>query len=333
MSRHFISPVITALVALGAVFFFGGTAAFFTAALLVLLEVTLSFDNAVVNAKVLMKMTPRWQQRFLTWGMIIAVLGTRLVLPVLIVSAAAWVSPFLIAQLAFFSPAEYGALLSNAHELINAFGAVFLLMISLKYFLDEEKKIHWIHFIERHLTIWGRVEALEIFIGLAVLTALSFLVPGDVRAMVLTAGIIGMILFIAMEGIVSAFSIETKGQEKASAAGQGLALFIYLNILDSAFSLDGVVGAFALTSSILAIVVGLGVGAYFVRSLTVYLVEKRSLESLLYLEHGAHWAIFGLAASMFTSLLIPVPEIITGTIGMAFVLAAYYSSLRLNGLK
>ncbi|MEK9177041.1 MAG: DUF475 domain-containing protein, partial [Patescibacteria group bacterium] len=96
----------------------------------------------------------------------------------------------------------------------------------------------------------------------------------------------------------------------------------------SAFSLDGVVGAFALTSAIPVIAVGLGIGAYFVRSLTIYMVRERTLETLRYLEHGAHWAIFGLAGSMFANLIVEVPELVTGGIGFVFLVAAYYSSLR-----
>jgi hypothetical protein len=120
-----------------------------------------------------------------------------------------------------------------------------------------------------------------------------------------------------MEGLAGTFARQVKQAEAA-----GLALFLYLNVLDSAFSL---------TTAIPVIVVGLGIGAYFVRVLTIYFVEKKTLDTLLYLEHGAHWAIFGLAVSMFASLVWHVPEIVTGGIGLAFVLAAYYSSLRKNG--
>jgi hypothetical protein len=109
-------------------------------------------------------------------------------------------------------------------------------------------------------------------------------------------------------------------------AASGLAGFLYLNVLDSAFSLDGVIGAFAITSDILVIAVGLGIGAYFVRSMTVYLVRQGSLNKIKYLEHGAHWAVLGLAVSMGVSLMTNVPEVITAGIGLAFILAAWWSS-------
>lgn len=325
--RYFLIPILVSLGILIAIGFWGGTGAFITALLLVILEVTLSFDNAVVNARILKGMSPVWQRRFLTWGMLIAVFGTRLVLPMLIVAASAWMSPLAVAYLAGFEPAAYAHLLEGTKHAIYSFGAAFLLMVSLKYFFDQEKTVHWIGAIERYLSRWGRMEALEIGIGLSVLLGFSMCIPAAEQGIVLTSGIIGIVLFIFMQGIASAFAVETHALDR-TVAGAGAALFIYLNILDSAFSLDSVVGAFALSTAIPVIVAGLGIGAWFVRSLTIYFVQKGTLDTLLYLENGAHWAIFGLALSMYIGLLFEVPETITGTVGLAFVLAAYYSSMR-----
>lgn len=323
--KFFWFSLTITVVGFASMFLYGGLAALFTTALLTLLEVTLSFDNAVVNAKVLKKMSAVWQHRFLTWGILIAVFGTRFVLPIAIVSLVVWASPWAITQMALFDPVHYGELLHAAGYAIHSFGAAFLIMVALKYFLDAEKDVHWIQVLEKHLTLWGRIEAIEIVLTLIVIAGISFIVPLDARATVLVGGITGVILFIVMQGITSAFSVEAK-----EVATQSVALFIYLEVLDAAFSLDGVIGAFALTPSIPIIAVGLGIGAFFVRSLTVYMVKERTLDTLKYLEHGAHWAIFGLALSMFVSLLTEVPEIVTGTIGIVFVLAAYWSSVRLN---
>ncbi len=309
-------------------YLYGGWAALATTVLLTLLEVTLSFDNAVVNARVLKKMNAVWQQRFLTWGILIAVFGTRFVLPIIIVSVVVWTSPWAITQMALFDPVHYGELLHEAGYAIHSFGAAFLMMVALKYFLDAEKDVHWIQMLEEHLTLWGRIEAIEIVIALIIIAGISFLVPFDARATVLVAGVFGVILFILMQGITSAFAVEAK-----EVASQSFAMFMYLEVLDAAFSLDGVIGAFALTSSIPIIAVGLGIGAFFVRSLTVYMVKERTLDTLRYLEHGAHWAIFGLAISMFVALLTEVPEFVTGTIGIVFVLAAYWSSVRFQSAK
>ncbi len=321
--RLFVAPVLISLLALAGVYVWGGTAALLLAGLLSVLEITLSFDNAVVNAKVLAQMSERWQKRFLTWGILIAVFGTRLVFPAIIVGLAAWITPWDAAVLALDNPEAYASLLDQASHAISAFGGVFLLMVSLRYFFDVGKQVHWIAWIEKHLVRWGRIEAIELAIALATLLSLSYL--SDSQAQVLAAGSIGLLTFVVMQGITSTLHI--KGGEVAAGAG-GAALFLYLNILDSAFSLDGVVGAFALTTAIPIIFVGLGIGAYFVRSITLHLVRKKTLETLTYLEHGAHWAILGLGLSMLMGIVIHVPEAVTGLIGLFFVTLAYVSSIR-----
>lgn len=321
--KFFWFSILATIVGLIALFLYGGWAALFIAVLLFLLEITLSFDNAVVNARVLQKMTREWQQRFLTWGILIAVFGTRFILPIAIVSIITLTNPWAITQMALFDTEQYGHLIEEAKYAIHAFGASFLLLVALKYFLDENKKLHWIQSVEEHLTKWGRIEAVEIVLALIAVTGIAFLVPHEAQGTVMIAGVFGVVLFIVMQGITSAFSIEAK-----ETASHSLALFAYLEVLDASFSLDGVIGAFALTSNIAIIAVGLGIGAFFVRSLTIYMVREKTLDTLRYLEHGAHWAIFGLAISMLVSMLTDVPELVTGTIGVIFVIAAYYSSLK-----
>ncbi len=320
--RIFLWPVIISLAAFLFVFLEAGFNAFLLVIILSILEVTLSFDNAVVNAKVLERMTPKWQKRFLTWGIAIAVFGTRFVLPILIVSIAVWASPWFVTHLAFTDAAAYGHLLEGVHGSITAFGGMFLMMVSLKYFFNKAKETHWIESIERHLVKWGRIEAIEIALALIIITTLSLFTSFD-QASVLVAGIIGLVLFVVMEGLAGSLSLES-----GDVAKSGLALFIYLNVLDSAFSLDGVIGAFALTTNLLIIVVGLGIGAYFVRALTLYFVEQKTLTELVYLEHGAHWAILGLAIAMLANLVVHVPEVVTGLVGLIFVALSYRSSLR-----
>ncbi|MEK7462565.1 MAG: DUF475 domain-containing protein [Patescibacteria group bacterium] len=320
--RFFFWPSLISVVAFVWVGFYSGVEALILVLILSILEVTLSFDNAVVNAKVLERMSPIWQRRFLTWGIAVAVFGTRFVLPIIIVSVATWTSPWFITELAFTEPTEYGHLLEGVHGSITAFGGVFLMMVSLKYFFNKAKELHWINSIERRLVKWGHIEAIEIALALSLVTVLSFVTHFD-QAAVLVAGIVGLVLFVLMEGLAGSLSIESGGLAKS-----GLALFVYLNVLDSAFSLDGVVGAFALTTNLLIIVVGLGIGAYFVRSLTLYFVEQKTLTELVYLEHGAHWAILGLSLATLANLVVHIPEVVTGLIGLVFVVLAYRSSLR-----
>jgi hypothetical protein len=322
-SNFFFFPILISALTLGALLGFSGVQAFITALTLVLLEVTLSFDNAVVNARVLKNMPVIWQRRFLTWGILIAVVGTRIILPILIVSAVAVLSPIAVASLALFNPEAYSLLLDNAHHSIAAFGSAFLFMVSLKYFFDETKGLHWIEWIEKHFARWGNIEAIEMAFTLSILLILSFFVPGE-QGVILAAGIIGVVLFVLMEGVVSSMNSATKKVVAVS----GFASFMYLNALDSAFSLDGVVGAFAITSDIVIIAIGLGIGAYFVRAMTVYLVKEGTLTHLPYLEHGAHWAIFGLAGSMALSLVTHIPETVTAGIGILFIITSYISSIK-----
>ncbi len=309
--------------ALGAIYYYLGLHAFVLAAMLSVLEVTLSFDNAVINARVLKRMDEKWQNRFLTWGIWVAVFGTRVVLPIFIVALAAWVSPVIITMLAVKDPVAYGELLLGSHHIISAFGGAFLLMVSLKYFFNKGKDVHWIEIVEERLTRWGRVEAVEIALALCVLLGISYVATGEHVADILTAGIFGIVLFILMEGVTQALGASAKLMEQT-----GLFLFLYLNVLDTAFSLDGVVGAFALSSNIFVIATGLGIGAFFVRTITIYLVRKHILEAFIYLEHGAHWAILGLSGAMLASLVIHVPGVLIGGIGLCFILLSFWSSQR-----
>lgn len=326
MQKLFIGPTVAAVLGALVAFWVGGIPALFTVAILSVLEVTLSFDNAIINAGVLRTMPEKWQKRFLTWGIAVAVFGTRLILPIVIVSAVLVMSPLVVASLAFFDPQQYGLLLQSSHHAIGAFGGTFLMMVALKYFFDVTKETHWIDIIESRMARWGSVEAIQVMLVLIALLVVSFFAPVE-QVVILSAGIVGIVLFILMESITS--QMQSGVHQKALMGG--LAAFVYLEVLDSAFSLDGVVGAFAITTNLLAIAIGLGIGAYFVRSLTVYLVRTHALRELPYLDHGAHWAILGLAATMLVGLVMEVPEVITGSIGLACVGAAYWSSLRARG--
>lgn len=320
MKNIFFLPTLLSLLALSLIYFFLGWEATLLTSILAVLEVTLSFDNAVVNAKVLKRMNTLWQKRFLTWGILLAVFGTRVFLPILIVAVAASTSLWSVILLAFNDSVRYGELLSQSHYAISSFGGTFLLMVSLKYFFDQAKKVHWLVMIEKRLVSWGQIEAMEIALALVAVLSISFFMPHK-QATILIFGILGIVLFIIIEGIAKVLESSV-----ALAAKSGFSLFLYLNVLDTAFSLDGVIGAFALSTNLIVIGVGLGIGAYFVRTMTVFLVRAHTLDSLIYLEHGAHWAIMGLAFAMLASLIIVIPEILIGSIGLIFIMLSYWSS-------
>ena len=301
----------------------------FVAAMLAGLEVSLSFDNAVVNASVMQDMTAIWRHRFLTWGMAFAVFGMRFVFPLAVVSVVAGIGPFEAVRLAALRPDEYARLLTSAHVALGAFGGAFLGMVSLKYFFDAEKEVHWVASIERRLVLLGKFEAIELALMMLVLWGFSRAFETAAALQFLVAGVFGLVTFIVVDGIGAAMEAGAEGRHP-SAHQAGLATFIYLNVLDASFSFDGVIGAFALTNNLFVIAIGLGIGAMFVRSLTIMLVEKGTLASYRYLEHGAFYAIGALALIMMLGTLVEVPEAITGLIGAGFIALSLWSSIRHN---
>lgn len=319
--KYFLLPSFITLFLLGVVYYYGSTASLFAVIILIALEITLSFDNAVVNAKVLEKMDEKWQKRFINWGIWIAVFGTRVLLPIIIVSFVSGLAVLEVLNLAIYDAKTYGLKLDEAHYSIGAFGGVFLLLVALKYFIDDNKEIHWIKVLEQKIKKFSSVESIEVVLAMILLLFVAETVPSH-AVEILVAGIVGCITFVLVEGITSNMGENVEGLAKS-----GLATFVYLNILDAAFSLDGVIGAFAISSNLFVIMVGLGVGAYFVRSFTLMLVEKKTLSELIYLEHGAHWAVGALGVCMLLGLVVHIPEPVIGTIGLFFVGAAYLSSV------
>jgi len=101
------SALLTVLLG-GAVFGHLGTSGLWVFAILVLLEVTFSFDNAIINSRVLATLSPFWQKIFLTVGIFIAVFVVRFVLPIVIVMIAAHLGFGDVVQLALHDPARPG---------------------------------------------------------------------------------------------------------------------------------------------------------------------------------------------------------------------------------
>lgn len=307
----------------------GGFSALFLATVLSVLEISLSFDNAVVNAIVLKKMTPLWQHRFLTWGIAIAVFGMRLVFPLALVGIMAHVNPIDALVLAATKPAEYAQIMLSAHVSIAAYGGAFLMMVALKYFFEEEKDVHWVKLIEEPISKLGRMKSVEIAVTLIVLYVFSLYQHEHERMTFLVSGIWGLVTYVAVDGI-GAFLQSPGETEQLDLNKASMGMFLYLEVLDASFSFDGVVGAFAVTNNLFIIMVGLGVGAMFVRSLTIMLVDKGTLAEYRFLEHGAFYAIGALAIIMFVNTVAHIPEVITGLIGAVLIAMSLWSSINWN---
>jgi hypothetical protein len=311
----------------------GGTAAavastVFIVAVLGVLEVSLSFDNAVVNATVLQEMDAVWRRRFLTWGIAIAVFGMRIVFPVAIVAIIAKIGPIDALTMAVGEPTKYSETLTSAHISVSAFGGAFLAMVGLKHFFDAEKEVHWIEVVERPLTKLGRIEAMALGVVMVLLWGVSSQLADHERVEFLVAGIFGLVTYIAVDGIGAVLDMQSAASGAATRSGLGA--FLYLEVLDASFSFDGVIGAFALSTNIFVIAIGLGIGAMFVRSLTIMLVDKGTLTEYRYLEHGAFYAIVALGVIMFLKTFMHVPEVVTGLIGAGFIALSFWSSIQYN---
>ena len=291
------------------------------------LEVSLSFDNAVVNAGVLKHMSPLWQKLFLTVGILIAVFGMRLFFPIVIVAVATDTGLIPVVRLALEEPDKYSAALTQHYASIAAFGGMFLLLVFLRFLFDQKRKIHWLGALERLLGALGKADAMAVIVAIACLMGTTFFLPPDVFDDVLFAGLGGILLFLLVDSIDALFS-GSDGEDGAVAKRSGAAAFVYLEVLDASFSFDGVIGAFAITRDVVIIMLGLAIGAMFVRSLTVYLVHRGTLDQYVYLEHGAHYAIGALAVIMLIGTVYHVPEVVTGLIGIAFIVASVWSSIR-----
>lgn len=299
-------------------------------AVLSVLETSLSFDNAVVNATVLQNWDDRWRRIFLTWGIYIAVFGMRIVFPIAIVSVTTATAPWTVLGLAAFQPAEYAAKLTAVHHQVSFFGAAFLLMVGLEFFF-KAKDHAWLSWIEKPLEKAGSIDVMEVAVTLLAIVIASNFVEASHQMEALIAGVFGTITYVVAHGLGSVLGGGEDDGAGAKIIKAGIGGFLYLELLDASFSFDGVIGAFALTNNLWIIALGLGVGAFFVRSMTIFLVDKGTLAEYRYLEHGAFYAILALAAIMFASGAgIHLPEWFTGLVGAGFIGAAFWHSVVAN---
>lgn len=352
MLALFRLPIAVTVVGIAVAAAFGGASVAGIVAILAVLEISLSFDNAVVNATVLQRMDVYWQRIFLTVGVLIAVFGMRLLFPLIVVTIAGHISPVHAIDLALHHPHQYAIKLTQAHPAIGAFGGIFLLMIFLD-FLFEDQEIKWLRPIEEQLARIGKLDQASAIISLIFLIIAATTFASAHGLEVLLAGTAGLATYLAVSSLSSLFESdaeevaeaeEAAGEEEAAAgdgaagpvriprnlARLGLFTFLYLEVLDASFSFDGVVGAFAITDMIFVIALGLGIGACYIRALTVYLVRKGTLSEYVYLEHGAHWAIGSLAILLFITIRQNIPDLVTGLIGVGFIGAALISSIVRN---
>jgi hypothetical protein len=306
-----------------------GLSAMGIALILGVMEISLSFDNAVVNASVLRGWSSFWQRLFLGVGILVAVFGMRLLFPLVIVAAAADLGIGEVWAMALHQPDQYAAHLTSHHAEVAAFGGVFLLLVFLNFLLDDEKELHWLGNVERKLGSFGRIGSMPVLLALSAVLFSTTLVDAVHRMAVLTAGIWGVLTYVGVDALGNMLEKEEETDVDVGRIVKqgGIGAFIYLEVLDASFSFDGVIGAFAITNDVVVIMLGLAIGAMFVRSLTVFLVRQGTLDEFVYLEHGAHYAIGVLALIMLASMKFHIPELFTGLVGVAFIVASLWGSI------
>lgn len=343
MLKYFRSSILVTAIGLGLALWIGGWPGLWIAFNLAMLETSLSFDNAVVNAAVLKDWDEKWRQRYLVWGMLVAVFGMRLLFPLIIVGILAHLWPLPgplsliewiqsgqwastdVMSMAINQPERYSTILQSAHIEVVSFGGTFLLMVFWHFFIDYEKNEHWFAPVEKLLSKLGKLDMASILLTLLTLLALAAFMPADEAHRFLIAALWSIVVYIIVDGLGAIMG------ENNSAVKIGWSGFIYVEMRDASFSFDGVLGAFALTKDIFLISIGLGIGAMFVRSFTLYLVNKGTLSALRYLEHGAFWAIGALAMIMLLSSQIHIPEVVTGGLAAVLIIVAAVHSWWLNG--
>lgn len=299
--------------------FLGGVEAAYVVVILALLEVSISFDNAIVNAKVLQTMDAVWRDRFIIYGIPVAVFGVRFLLPILIVSLASGIGFFDIVNMAVNDPKAYKEELEHVMGIIYAFGGAFLLMVFLEFYFDHNREVKWLAVIEHNPITrgFGKIESIELILAIGLGLVVTSLTEDYTIAFAYFCGILLHALLNSLDDVMSS----------GEGVRSGIMGFLYLEVLDASFSLDGVIGAFAISNDIFIIMIGLSIGAFYVRSMTIYFVEKNTLSEFRYLEHGAHYAILVLAVIMFIKIFVEVGEALTGTLGIAIIIAAIIHSV------
>ncbi len=319
--RDFVSSIVITVVGLVLAFYVGSFEALYIVILLSILEISLSFDNAVVNVKVLETMEPKWQHRFITFGIPIAVFGMRFLFPMIIVAIASGLGLWETLNIALNEPLKYKETLISVEKLIFAFGTSFLLMVFLSFIFDKDREEKWIEFIEENEFVekMGRLSSIHMIVATIIGLILVYITKSYEISLAYFLGILLYSIIASLDDVLTTNGVRN-----------GVMGFLYLEVLDASFSFDGVISAFALSSDIFIIMIGLGIGAIFVRSLTLYMLKKKTLSEYRYLEHGANYAIFALSIVMLVKIFIPINEVIVGSIGVTFILGATFHSMYVN---
>ncbi|MDO8577508.1 MAG: DUF475 domain-containing protein [Candidatus Wildermuthbacteria bacterium] len=298
----------------------------FVVAGLIIFEIVNSVDNAIVNAHMLKTMSPRARRWFLLWGILSAVVLVRGLLPLAIVWLTTPSLSFFEVFAATFgaNPVASEAMAASSHILLIG-GGMFLLLLYLHWLFLEKKDPFFFSdkLVRPNYGVW-------FFAGAAILLVTFLWIARNDPFMMLGAAIGNAVFFI-----LYGFRETAERQEHVveNQATSDLSKLLFLEVLDTSFSIDGVIGAFAFTTSVLLIFIGNGIGALVVRELTIRSIEK--IARYRWIKNGAMTSIGFLGLFMILKsfgIYIPewLPTVVTVlTVGLTFW--ASYQYLKKNG--
>ncbi len=289
---------------------------------LIVFEVVNSVDNAIVNASVLKTMSVLWRKRFLLIGIITSVFLVRFILPLIIV----WISVPTISPsdlfLAFLGQSDVAAsAIEQQKPIILMFGGVFLLYLYIHWlFLEKKDPLYIERFIKEKHGVW--------FFAFAAILLVIIMYLARADPLVMLAAAIGSATFFILYGIKETAEANERNMVAGTSNLSDLSKFLYLEVLDTTFSFDGVIGAFAFTINLFLILIGIGVGALVVRELTIKGID--TIAKYKYLKNGALTSIGFLGLFMIIEgFNVDLPSYVPITITFLLIGVAFYMSRRL----
>jgi uncharacterized protein len=283
---------------------------------LCLFEVVSSIDNAVINAEVLGKMSEKARRWFLLWGLLIAVFLVRGLLPWAIVWASVpGLGPIEAFTASFSGDPSVQAAIELAAPILLAGGGVFLVFLFFHWLFLEPKTfgLRGEQFFQRN-GVW-------FYAVVSILLAVIVWYSIKTDPWLAFGAVVGSTAFFISHG----FKENAEKAERELTSGEStmsdMSKILYLEIIDTTFSIDGVLGAFAFTLSVPLILLGNGIGAFVLRKITISNIEN--IKKYVYLKNGAMYSIFALGTIMIAHAFdVHVPELASPII--TFIIIGFF---------
>ncbi len=283
---------------------------------LFLFETVSSVDNAIINAQVLGTMGERARKWFLTWGLFFAVFVVRGLLPWLIV----WLSvPGLGPVEAFTSTLSSDpsvvAAVEKAAPILLMGGGIFLIFLFFHWLFMEEKQYGLIgekFFHSQGVWFYAVVSV--------ILSGVVWFSIGE-NPFAAFGAVVGSTAFFITHGFKQQAEESERKLLDSKRPLSDISKLLYLEAIDTTFSIDGVLGAFAFTFSVPLILIGNSLGALAVRQFTIGNIER--IKQYAYLKNGAMYSVLSLGTIMLLEAFgAHVPPFVAPFI--TFVVVGYF---------